>query len=239
MDHERKTIGTPALIHLERERNRLLATRQKQLDAFVGEVSAGKRRKMAQLFLKIRQTNDFLHTLGEIADSLAPADVTQANAQKRYAVSSLFLYDSFKKLTADRDEQFFFVTGTELGGALILDQWAEFEHQKRTVVGVTGDVRSTHKALIRLEQFGHRLLAHFHSHPGNGPSSTQPSGIDENFQERLEAAGHLAVMAIFSRDGFVRFVRLDGIPEIKIYGTGVEKHDHEKSIYRLTDIYNA
>jgi hypothetical protein len=166
-------------------------------------------------------------------------EVAEADRKHRYAISSLFLYESFKKLTADRDEQFFFVTGTELGGALILDQWAEFAHQKRTMMGVTADVRSTHKVLIRLEQFGHRLHAHFHSHPGNGPSSTQPSGTDENFQRRLETAGHLAVMAIFSRDGFVRFVRLDGIPEIEIYGTGVEKHDHEKSIYRLTDIYNA
>lgn len=233
---EKQATRLPALVHLEQERDRLLAMRQKQLEAFIGEVSAGKRRKMAQLFLKIRQTNDFLHTLGEIAESLVPAE---SDKKQRYAISSLFLYNSHKKLTADRDEQFFFVTGSELGGALILDQWAEFEHQKRTVVGVTGDVRSTHKALIRLEQFGHRLLAHFHSHPGNGPSSTQPSGIDENFQRRLEAAGHLAVMAIFSRDGFVRFVRLDGIPEIEIYGTGVEKHDHQKSIYRLTDIYNA
>jgi hypothetical protein len=236
---EKQSARPPALIHLEHERNRLLTTRQKQLDAFIGEVAAGKRRKMVQLFLKIRQTNDFLRTLGEIADSLNPVEIAGANAKPHYAVSSLFLYESFKKLTADRDEQFFFVTGTELGGALILDQWAEFAHQKRTMMGVTGDVRSTHKVLIRLEQFGHRLLAHFHSHPGNGPSSTQPSGTDENFQKRLEAAGHLAVMAIFSRDGFVRFVRLDGIPEIEIYGSGVEKHDDEKTIYRLTDVYNA
>jgi len=136
---EKQSAQPPALMHLERERNRLLATRQKQLEAFIGEVSGGKRRKMAQLFLKIRQTNDFLRTLGEIADSVAPAE---SAAKPRYAVSSLFLYESFKKLTADRDEQFFFVTGTELGGALILDQWAEFAHQKRTVGGVTGDTRS-------------------------------------------------------------------------------------------------
>jgi hypothetical protein len=113
----------PALVHLERERNRLLATRQKQLEAFVEEASGGKRRRMAQLFMKIRQTNDFLRTLGDIAESLKPVE---PDAKPRYAVSSLFLYESFKKLTADRDEQFFFVTGTELGGALILDQWAEF-----------------------------------------------------------------------------------------------------------------
>src|ERR1700751_2026065 len=99
-----------ALIHLTRERNRLLAMRQKQLDAFVGEVSAGKRRKIGQLFLKIRQTNDFLRTLREIADSLSPASAAAAQ-RSRYAVSSLFLYESFKKLTADRNEQFFFVTG--------------------------------------------------------------------------------------------------------------------------------
>ena len=31
-------------------------------------------------------------------------------------------------------------------------------------------------------------------------------------------------MAIFSRDGFVRFVRLDQNFEIEIYGEGVENH---------------
>ena len=41
-------------------------------------------------------------------------------------------------------------------------------------------------------------------------------------------------MAIFSRDGFVRFVRLDRNFEIEIYGKGVENHD--PAIYRLTDI---
>ncbi|HEX4134609.1 MAG TPA: hypothetical protein VHY84_08385 [Bryobacteraceae bacterium] len=230
-------MRTEALGHLAVERQRLTVLRQKQLDNFVAAAQNGNRRKLVQLFSKIRQSSDFLRTLGEIETALIPPPA--GSEKPRYAVSSLFLYESFKKLTADRNEQFFFITGTELAGALVLDQWAEFEHQKRTVGGVTGDVRSTHKVLIRLEQFGHRLLAHFHSHPGNGPSSTQPSGIDENFQKRLEAAGHLAVMAIFSRDGFVRFVRLDGTPEIEIYGTGVEKHDHKKSIYRLADIYMA
>ena len=138
--------------------------------------------------------------------------------------SSLFLHESFKKLTADRDEQFFFITGNEIDGVFVLDQWAEFEHQKRNLVGVTGDMRATHKALMRLEQFGHRLLAHFHSHPGKGPDSTNPSGIDENFQKRLESAGHVAVMAIFSRDGFVRFRSgWTRTFEIEIYGQGVEK----------------
>jgi hypothetical protein len=116
-------------------------------------------------------------------------------------------------------------------GVLVLDQWAEFAHQKRSMVGVTGEPRATHGLLIKLEQFGHRLLAHFHSHPGDGADATNPSGIDENFQRRLESAGHVAVMAIFSRDGFVRFVRLDHNLEVEIYGNGVEKH--APGIYRL------
>ena len=44
----------------------------------------------------------------------------------------------------------------------------------------------------------------------------------------------MAVMAIFSRDGFVRFVRLDQNLEIEIYGEGAEKH--APGIYRLTNL---
>ena len=149
-------------------------------------------------------------------------------------MSSLFPHESFCKLTADRDEQFFFVTGSEVDGVLVLDQMAEFAHQKRSLLGVTGEPRATHNLLIRLEQFGHRLLAHFHSHPGQGAEATHPSGIDENFQKRLESAGHVAVMGIFSRDGFARFVRLDQNLEIEIYGEGVEKN--AAGIYRLTNL---
>ena len=47
-------------------------------------------------------------------------------------------------------------------------------------------------------------------------------------------AGHVALMAIFSRDGFIRFIRLDGNFELEIYGEGVE--NHAPNIYRLTNI---
>src|ERR1039457_2298005 len=127
-----------------------------------------------------------------------------------------------------------FITGNEVSGVFVLDQWAEFAHQKRNMVGVTADTRSTHNLLIKLEQFGHRLLAHFHSHPGKGPDSTHPSGIDENFQKRLESAGHVAVMAIRSEEGFIRFVRMDQDVDIEIYGQGVEQH--APGIYRLKNL---
>jgi len=215
--------------YLEEKRTTLLERREKLIGRF--NQAARSRKGMARLFAEIHKTNQFLDTLERIvAENAAKLD----NTRRRYAVSSLFLHESFKKLTADRDEQFFFVTGSEVEGILVLDQWAEFAHQKRSMMGVTADTRSTHNLLIKLEQFKHRLLAHFHSHPGDGAEATHPSGTDEKFQQRLESAGHVAVMAIFSRDGFVRFVRLDNNLGIEIHGEGVEKH--ETGIYRLTNL---
>ncbi len=185
---------------------------------------------MERLVTEIRQTNDFLESLERIVTE----NTRRPDGPKRYLVSSWFLHESFKKLTADPDEQFFFITGSEVEGVFVLDQWAEFAHQRRSRMGVVADMPSTHNLLIKLEQFGHRFLAHFHSHPGQGPDATHPSGTDENFQKRLENAGHVAVMAIFSRDGYVRFVRLDQKLEVEIYGEGVEKH--APGIYRLMNI---
>jgi hypothetical protein len=42
------------------------------------------------------------------------------------------------------------------------------------------------------------------------------------------------VAAIFSRDGYIRFFRLDDDLEIEIYGSGVEQHG--KNSFRLTAI---
>src|SRR2546423_8456542 len=216
---------------VEQQRAVLLKKRQTLLAQFSKAANNGKQRRLTELSSKIEQTNEFLAALNEIE---ADAEKTLTPGIPRFAVSSLFLHESFRKLTADQDEQFFFITGTEIEGTFVLDQWAEFAHQKRTMMGVTADQRSTHRLLIKLEQYGHRLLAHFHSHPGNGADSTGPSGTDKDFQKRLESAGHVAVMAIFSRDGFVRFLRLDETFEIDIYGEGVERH--AENVFRLTNL---
>ncbi len=176
----------------------------------------------------LRRLNELLDTLDQVQTTMVPASPAQA----RFTVSSLFLHDCFRELTADHREQFFFVTGAEVNGVMVLDQKLEFAHQRRTAMGVEGQVASTHRLLIKLEQFGHRLLAHFHSHPGRGLASTGPSGTDEQFQRRLEQAGYPTVAAIFSRDGFVRFFRLEGEFELHVHGAGVE--DLGQHTYRLT-----
>ena len=152
--------------HLEKKRTTLIEKREDLLSRFNGAVR--DRNQVDGLVHEILQTNDFLESLERIAAENAPS----ASAAKRYAVSSWFLTESFKKLTADQDEQFFFITGAEIEGVMVLDQWAEFAHQRRTRLGVVGDMPSTHNLLIKLEQFGHKFLAHFHSHPGNGANGS-------------------------------------------------------------------
>jgi hypothetical protein len=217
--------------HLQRKRDELLSRRERYIHCLAQAARSQQARRMRQFFTGICQANEFLESLDLIAAETRPKPIS---GRHRFSVSSLFLHECFKRLTADQAEQFFFITGSEIEGAFVLDQVMEFAHQKRTIMGVQGDIRATHGLLIRLEQFRHRLLAHFHSHPGNGANATHPSGIDESFQRRLESAGHVAVMVIFSRDGFIRFVRLDQNLEIEIYGSGVE--EHAPGIYRLTNL---
>jgi len=211
--------------HLETKKEALVAKRETLIGKF--NESARARKNTGRVCTEIRRVNEFLATLDRISAENAPG----ASGPRRYAVSSLFLHDCYKKLTADPDEQFFFITGAEVDGVLVLDQCAEFAHQRRSRMGVVADMPSMHNLLIKLEQFGHKFLAHFHSHPGNGPDATHPSGTDQNFQRRLEAGGHLALMAIFSRDGYVRFLRNDRNFDLEIYGEGVERY--APSIYRI------
>lgn len=215
---------------VQQEEELLLAKRGDLLLSFVEAAQQRKPSKMSRIFQRLRQTNEFLNTLARIDRACE----SRQSGVRQYAVSSLFLHECYKALTADRDEQFFFLTGTVVNGTHVLDQRLEFKHTKRSIVGVVGNHADTHRLLIKLEQFGHRLLAHFHSHPGNGLEATRPSGTDTGFQKRLEDAGYPTVAAIFSRDGYVRFFRLDDDLEIEIYGSGVEQHG--KNNFRLTAI---
>jgi hypothetical protein len=226
---ESNTEVTTAQSVVEEEKQSLITQRKQLISSFAEAAEHRRSSKMAKVFQQLRQTDKFLKSLERI-EQVTPAK--RNSAARRYVVSSLFLDECFKLLTADRDEQFFFLTGPTVEGAHVLDQILEFGHAKRNVIGVVGKHADTHRLLIRLEQFGHRLLAHFHSHPGNGLAATSPSGTDTGFQRRLEDAGYPTIAAIFSRDGFIRFFRLDNDLEVEIYGSGVEQH--EGNIFRLT-----
>lgn len=211
-------------------REYLLRTRSRLLSMYSAAVIQNDGRQMRDLHLHLEQLNRLLQTLREVEiDSL-----TGKPASRRFVISSLFLHECSRELTVDSREQFFFVTGPEADGILTLDQKCGFEHVSRTAVAAEGELKSTHQLLCRLEKFGHRLLAHFHSHPGRGVGATVPSSVDRSFQDRLERGGYPTVAAIFSRDGLVRFFRLDGNFEMSIHGKGVE--EIEPHVYRLTNL---
>lgn len=169
----------------------------------------------------------------EALDKTETKLLTSNSQPKRFVISSLFLHECFRELTADNREQFFFITGLETDGLMILGQKCGFAHVSRTAAGVEGEIKSTHALLCKLEQFGHRLTGHFHSHPGRGIGATLPSSIDRAFQERLERGAYPTLAAVFSRDGYARFFRLDNDFELQIFGKGVEKVD-EPNVFRLT-----
>src|ERR1051325_4824299 len=125
------------LEQIHSERQLLVKKREALLKSFNNAATGGKQKRLSSLFIRICQTNQFLKSLEQIASSKPEL----AAGKRRYAVSSLFLHESFKKLTADRDEEFFFITGNEIDGVFVLDQWAEFAHQKRNLIGVTADTK--------------------------------------------------------------------------------------------------
>src|SRR5690348_12528145 len=111
--------------HLNEKRQALIEKREKLITQF--NDAARARKGTARLCTEIRRTNDFLASLDRIIEE----NVHKPGDPRRYAVSSLFLHECFRRLTADADEQFFFVTGSEVEGVYVLDQWAEFAHQRR------------------------------------------------------------------------------------------------------------
>jgi len=222
-----KNMESPKLLET---RESILRTRNRLLALYAAAVERNNRERMNYLNRRLSEATRTLESLTEIETEL----LDRRTGTNRFLVSSLFLWECLRELTADSREQFFFITGAEVNGILTLDQKCGFEHVVRTSVGVEGELKSTHALLCKLEKFNHRLLGHFHSHPGHGIGSTVPSPTDRGFQERLERGGYPAVAAIFSRDGYVRFFRLDHNFELQVHGKGVE--EIEPNVFHLTNL---
>lgn len=163
------------------------------------------------------------------------SQLDEEETQAAHAVGSWFLTECFGYLVRKDPEDMVYVTGIQAQGLLTLERMVTFRLKEQTVVHVAGDVRSSHQALVTMDEvYGHYLHGWFHSHPGNGANATHPSGTDRDHQERLERGGYPAIGAIFARDGFVRFFSLKRPFEIMVYGKGVERIDD--NLYRLTQI---
>lgn len=151
-----------------------------------------------------------------------------------YTASSWFLHNCFQYLVQRDVESLHFVTGVQHGNILTLDKIVTFAMSLQTPVSAKGDTGSTHKALMEMERYGHKLHACFHSHPGKGAAATSPSSVDFDYQARLEKGGYPAIGGIFSRDGYFRVFSLERPFQMNVFGKGVERIDDR--IYHLTEV---
>jgi proteasome lid subunit RPN8/RPN11 len=166
----------------------------------------------------------------EVLDEL----LSVAGKEKRagiYVFSSWLLENALSYLVADEKENFLFVTGVETCGKFIPTRLVPVKPENRSVVRFTSDIGSTFRQLIEMDNRGHRLIAHFHSHPGTGELSAEPSDIDFDDQESLERGGYPAVGAVFNRDGYVHFYSKKRKFGIEIFGKGV-RNEHG-NVYRI------
>ncbi len=154
-----------------------------------------------------------------------------------FMTGSLFLYRCYRYLTSmGPNEVFHFVTGIRVGWMRTFDYMQQVKMQTQSPVQVKTDINSVAKTLITMdEMFGHRLHAHFHSHPGNFSS---PSGIDLDYQARIEAGGYNAIGGIFTRDGQIRFFSHNLPFIIHVYGKGVEQIDDTHFRFTTAGFFN-
>lgn len=160
----------------------------------------------------------------EISETAPEPAQPDGPVRTKFVVDALFLADSFRYVCgAGLDEVFHYVTGVELDGTFVLTRIVPVAFSEQSSGGVRVEDGSNIRTLERLDGWGLPLLAHFHSHPGVGMSATTPSGKDRRFVGRLARGGHIAVGAIFSRDGFVRFYAHDSVPfSVEVKGHHVE-----------------
>lgn len=150
-----------------------------------------------------------------------------------YRVGSRFLRDNYEIFCRSEKESVHLITGVETGVLKHLDEKLILEHEVRELVEAKLFDSEINTHLQNLHFEGYKLFGCFHVHPGCGVGATFPSGTDMELIDNFEAGKYKTVSAIFSRDGFIRF--LAPFPfKIHIYGKGVRKINEE--LYCLVKI---
>jgi len=165
--------------------------------------------------------------------------ILRKKIETRYQISSLFLNDCYRYLKADaqQNERIHLVTGTiTTEGTKILSRMEKLKYNRQSPAYVEADKTDSLPKIISLtEDFGHYVLAVFHSHTSKGISSTTPSSIDHQFLRRMAQMGCRCLGGIFTLDGYVRFFKEKEQFDIDVYGKGTEKIS-DNSDYKIFKI---
>src|SRR5687767_13807787 len=106
-------ITTTTNSQLNQKRSELVTRRNALLDAFSDAANHNRSKRLKTLYRRICDVNDLISTLDGIEADI-PAQPKVVSGLRKFTVSSLFLHDCYRKLTADQDEQFIFITGAEI-----------------------------------------------------------------------------------------------------------------------------
>ena len=143
-----------------------------------------------------------------------------------YLVGSRFLRKNYEIFCRSDKESVHLVTGVGTGIFKSLDEELILQHEVKELLEAKVFDSEVNDKFQELHFEGYRLWGCFHVHPGCGIAATGPSGIDIALIDKFETGKYKAVNAIFSRDGFIRF--LAPFPfKIHIYGKGVRKINEE------------
>lgn len=154
-----------------------------------------------------------------------------------YMMSSLTIQEACAILTKTDDEDLRFATGLAIAPMeYAITRFLGFELKRKSAVFAEGEQEAVARLMIGLHHADHKLFMTWHSHPGSGAESTQPSPVDLDFHTRLESGNYPVIGGIVNRQGYVRFFSHKRPFKISIYGKGVEVIDERYNIYKLGKI---
>lgn len=182
-----------------------------------------------------RATLELLLTLAGCKQLVADAAnaVNGSDGRPLYVCSAWFMRDYLRQAKTTRKESMCYVSGIELGRIRTLDRQLLLQYSNQTEYQVVADRDSNRTVLRDLDAAGQHLLAWFHSHPGNGQASTQPSAIDMSHQGDLEQGGYPVIGAVFTRDGHARFFSAKSEFDLVVLGKGIEQVDEK--LYKISN----
>lgn len=157
-----------------------------------------------------------------------------------FHVDSRVLVECYAELFADTEtESLVYLTGMEMNPQRrTLNRFLPFSHTEQSARRAQGDPDAVLDTLVELDESGHSLLGHCHSHLGEGPDSARPSTVDRDHQARLEATGIDALGMIMTPDGYVRAFSNDFSFRIEVHGNHVtQEREKEKdgSLFRIEE----